>query len=90
MDSALGKSENKCRKTLENSRNIQKMDNYVQNFIHIPKLNFWGVTELPPLNRISSRDSLGLVTKRRDRVKRFHQGYDKRKQQLWRKGENFD
>ena len=44
MDSALGKSENKCQKILKNSRNIQKMDNYIQNFIRIPKLKFWGVT----------------------------------------------
>ena len=44
MDSALGKSENKCQKILKNSRNIQKMDNYIENFIHIPKLKFWGVT----------------------------------------------
>jgi hypothetical protein len=29
------------------------------------------VTELPPLNRISSRDSQGLVTRTRVRAKRF-------------------
>ena len=28
----------------ENSKNIQKIDNYIQNFIRIPKLKFWGVT----------------------------------------------
>ena len=28
----------------EKSKNIQKIDNYIQNFIRIPKLKFWGVT----------------------------------------------
>ena len=46
MDSALGKGENKCQKILENSRNIQKMYNFIQKVIHNPKLKFWGVTDM--------------------------------------------
>ena len=46
MDSALEKSENKCQKILENSQNIQKMDNYIWKHVHIPKMKIWGVTIL--------------------------------------------
>ena len=38
------KNESKYQKILENSQNIQKMDIYIQIFIHIPKLKFWSVT----------------------------------------------
>ena len=44
LDSALGKSENKCQKILKKSQNIQKMDKYIRKDVHIPKLKFWGVT----------------------------------------------
>ena len=35
----------------------------------IPKLKFWGVTELLPLNRISSRDSQSPRVSRKNRAK---------------------
>jgi abortive infection bacteriophage resistance protein len=46
MNSTLGKSEDKYKKNLETSRNIQKMDNFIQKDIHNSKLKFWGVTQI--------------------------------------------
>lgn len=37
-------NENNHQKSLGNSQNIQKMDNFIQKDIHNPKLKFWGVT----------------------------------------------
>ena len=38
------KNENSCKNKMENSQNIQKMDNYIQKNIYISKLKFQGVT----------------------------------------------
>jgi len=71
MDLALEKMITITKKSPKISRNSQKMDKYIRKDDHIPKLKFWGVTELPPLNRISSRDSQSLGVKRKNRIKRF-------------------
>ena len=44
MDLALQKYDNNFHKSLENSQNMQKMDNFIQKDIHNPKQKFWGVT----------------------------------------------
>ena len=51
MDFALDKMITITKKSLENSRNSQKMDKYIRKDDHIPKLKFWGVTELTPLKQ---------------------------------------
>ena len=45
MDSALGKSENKCQEIPgEFSKYLEKNDNFIQKDIHNSKLKFWGLT----------------------------------------------
>ena len=52
MDLALQKYDNNFQKSLENSQNIQKMDNFIQKDIHNPKQKFWGVTSAFSTNAI--------------------------------------
>ena len=49
------------------------MAEHILKDTHNPKLNILECDRTTPLNRISSRDSQGLVTKRRDRAKGLHQ-----------------
>jgi hypothetical protein len=71
MDLALRKKENNCQKNLENSLEALLMEEHILKDIHILKLNILECDRTTPLNRISSRESQGPVTKRRSMAKRF-------------------
>jgi hypothetical protein len=66
------------------------IDEHILKDTHILKLNILGCDKTTPLNRILSRDSQGLVTKRRVRAKIFHQGGDKDNKMGIEKRENLN
>ena len=76
---------------MKNSWETLKMAKHILKDIHILKLNILGYDKTTPLNRISSRDSQGLGTKKeRDRAKGLHQGHIRDIKAGSEKGESLD